>query len=237
MNTFQRLALLGLLLLGCSLSIFAQGIKGNGNIVRESRSIKGFTGVEANGVFHVHLTQGSSFSVEVETDENIMPHVTTKVKGNTLVLKTEKSIRKVNELTVFITLPELDHVEVSGAGEVVGESTFYTDHMRIGLSGAGEIDLAVNSAELTADLSGASELNLSGKADFATYELSGASDVDAGDLMSENGLVDLSGSSHLEVHLTKSMHVQASGASSVVCHGNPAEKTIQKSGASSVSMR
>ena len=61
-------------------------IRGNGEITKQQHSVGNFDAITVGGARTVELTQGDSFSVEVETDSNIQEYVTVEVKNNTLVL-------------------------------------------------------------------------------------------------------------------------------------------------------
>ena len=50
-----------LLLLNLTSScMLADGIKGNGNVVTEERSVSGFDGIEVGGAFDIYITQGNT---------------------------------------------------------------------------------------------------------------------------------------------------------------------------------
>ena len=55
----------------CIIDGWDQGISGNGNVLEETRDISGFTGVKVSSGIDVYLSQGSSFEVKVEADENL----------------------------------------------------------------------------------------------------------------------------------------------------------------------
>jgi hypothetical protein len=220
-----------------SLPVLAQSIKGSGNIVKESRSVSGFSGIEAGGVFHVYLRQGSQYALEIETDDNVISHISTKVQGNTLVLSMEKKVQKVHDLNVFLTLPELTHLNLSGASELEGVSTFSANHLKLNLSGAAELELNLEANQLIADLSGAAEVELTGTSEQVRLRMSGSASLDAESLIGKTGVVEMSGSTDAVIHLSEAMNAEVSGASDLICHGDPTQKTVEKSGSSTVVMR
>ena len=61
-------------------------IKGSGNVVTEERDVSGFDRVALSGFGEVIITQGDKESLTVETDDNLMRYIETKVRGGTLEL-------------------------------------------------------------------------------------------------------------------------------------------------------
>ncbi len=58
--------------------------KGNGELVTEERIHTGFTEISLESTGDLFVEQGSDYSVEIETSENLMDIIETKVKGSTL---------------------------------------------------------------------------------------------------------------------------------------------------------
>ncbi|HMX36953.1 MAG TPA: DUF2807 domain-containing protein, partial [Ferruginibacter sp.] len=63
--------------------------RGSGNIITESRSVGGFTGVSVGGDFDVEVKIGPETKLVVEADDNIMKYIDTRVSGNMLKIRTE----------------------------------------------------------------------------------------------------------------------------------------------------
>ena len=87
-----------LLLSAISLNTFAtwETIKGNGNLKKEKRNASGYTGIELQGSMDVQIDYGSSNSITVEADENLLPYIETEVENGNLKIRQKKvSILKV----------------------------------------------------------------------------------------------------------------------------------------------
>ena len=87
------------------------------------------------------------------------------------------------------------------------------------------------------DLEGASDLSVSGVATRAQLEVSGASRLRAGDLTCESISIIASGASQADIHCTGSFEADASGASNIVCRGDPQNVRRDISGAGRIRMR
>jgi len=219
--------------LGASGCYYLDGVKGDGNVVKEKRDVSGFTELEVSGAFEVYITQGSTEGLVVEADQNLMELIVTEVRGDKLLIYTEKGIRDAEEMSIYLDYVNLEEIDVSGAVEIKTENRMKVDNLEIGASGAAELEMSIEAETIDGDFSGASEIEFSGYADELRMDLSGASDLDAKELETKVTKLDISGAGSASVFATEELHVDASGASSVRYKGNP--KVYQDtSGASSV---
>ena len=75
---FLIAAIVALLFTSCN-QVF-DGIKGNGNVQTEKRTItEKFTKISVSRGLEVIVEQGNEVAVEVEADQNLLSHITTKV--------------------------------------------------------------------------------------------------------------------------------------------------------------
>lgn len=217
--------LLGFLLLagsGLMAGCIPEGVKGDGNVVKEKRDIGEFSSLKVSSAFTVYLVQGRTESLTVEADKNLMEHIKTVVKGDRLTISTsEKGISKYEELNIYLTFEELEMIDVSGAVTIIGEGPMTFNELILEGSGASEIKLELEAATLKADFSGASDIELIGSAKDVTFETSGASEIDAYDFVVEHCELDVSGASDARVHVTGNLEVEVSGAASVKYKGSP----------------
>ena len=197
------------------------GIKGDGNVIKEDRTISGFTSLEVSGAFHVYLYQGKTESLTLEADKNLMEVIVTEVKGDKLKIYTKENIQRATELNVYLTFEELEMIDISGAVSIQGEGMLEFDELYLDGSGASEITMEMNVASLNADFSGASEIELSGNAKTASFDFSGASEIDALEFKIMNCELDVSGASDARVHVLENFEVNVSGAASVKYKGTP----------------
>ena len=211
-------------------------IKGNGNIIKENRNVSGYTEISAGGVFDVVLTQGETNSLQLEGEENILPHVQVVVKGDKLWISMDPVHNyKINKnIKVSITLPKLSGIDASGASKFTGTNVFNkSNDFEIDGSGVAKISLNLIAGNLEIDLSGASNLMLSGNATNAEIHLSGAADLEGKSLVTVGTEVKTSGASSVEITAFQTLDVQASGSSTVNFYGE-AELTSTSSGSAKI---
>ncbi len=193
------------------------GVHGSGNVVSEKRDLSGFKSVDVGGVFQVEIFAQKEFSVEVESDDNILPLISTSVDDGTLRIETERRVSPTGPIRIRISAPDIDNLEVSGAANVTASD--------------------LKNSNLKVEKSGASKVTVSGESSELRFEMSGASKIDAENLKAQNAIVEASGASKASVNVTGELNSDLSGASKVSYTGTPASVVTKKSGASSVSQK
>jgi hypothetical protein len=218
-------------LLFISSPVLAQQLNGNGKVQTQTRNLSEFKGINASGGYTIEITQGATESIRLEADENLLDHIKTEVKNGVLHIYNNRGMSTSNGLKAYVTIKELNKIDISGGVKVTGTSTFKTNAMDIDLSGGSKVRLALDVKNLKADMSGASKLELSGKAASAFLELSGASQADAKELEAKNVKVEASSASRVKVHAVETLAISASGASAVYYKGSPNISPVTSSAA------
>lgn len=211
-----------------------KGIKGDGNVVKQERSISAFTGIDVGGAFHVYITQGDSEGLIVEADENLLDVIETEVRGSTLKIRTSEDIQDSKALNIYVTFKDLKELDISGACHLTSENKLKLGDLEMDCSGASDIDLKLSAANLDLDCSGASNMDLYGSAESIEMDISGASHVDASDLEAKTCTAEVSGASHGKVFVTGELSAEVSGAGSLKYKGDAVIKQHDVSGAGSM---
>jgi len=217
-----------------SCSYAFNGIKGDGNVVKEKRDVSSFSGIDVGGAFKVFLTQGSTEKLEVEADENLLEIITTEVKAGTLYISTKKDINDSEALNIYITFKELHEMEVSGACQLSGEDKFTFTDLEMDCSGASDIELKLIANSLELDCSGASNITLFGSVPKVEMDVSGASHFDAYDLEVENYEIEVSGAAGAKIFVTGELSAEVSGAAHLKYKGDARITHHDVSGAGSM---
>lgn len=235
MKSLLKLGLLSLVIVVfSSTSTYAErGVRGNGDVEKETRNISSFDAIDISSAFEVELTQSGSESLVIEADENILEHIYTEVVGGTLKIYTKGNIRNVHTMKAYISFKMINEIEVSGACEIIGMNKMKFDEFTFEASGASEIELSFTATNVVLDLSGASEINFSGYADRLELDASGAAEIRAIDFEVKRCEVDASGACSVKIFVTEDLEIEASGATTVRYKGKPSIE-IDVSGASSV---
>jgi hypothetical protein len=217
---------------------FDHGIKGDpGNTIRQTRQVGTFTGIRVGGAFEVYLKQGDVQEVIVETDPDVMEYVTTEVSNGVLGIGMKNHpphfMHDIDVLKVYITLKDLNMLDLSGAVEISSQSRITTPKLEMEVSGAVESNLDLAAKELDLSLSGASELTFSGTAEQVKMDASGASEISAYEMVMTNLTLYGSGAIESKVNVSGSLKANMSGACSVRYKGSPRVEA-HSSGASDI---
>lgn len=173
---------LAVLFIGTVSSCRAPGrILGNGNVIEQERSVRGFTGVELNGAANVNIHQSADFNVIVSTDSNIQNRIETRVRNNILrIVINANNIASggfvPTKLTIDIYMPELTELNVNGAA-TVNVSGGKASNLKINLNGAATInaqDYEVNNVDVS--LSGAGDVK-TWAVNELNYQISGVGTI------------------------------------------------------------
>lgn len=199
----------------------AQQLHGNGKVETQTRTVSGFKGIKSSGGYQIEVKLGAEESVRLEAEENLLDHIKTEVEDGVLHIYNSKGMNTNKGLKAYVTVKELNHVDISGGVKIVGTSTFEANQFILDLSGGSRITLALKAKELKADMSGGSKGTLSGSVNSFLLDASGASHIDATELVSNKAEVEASGASKVKVNATDKLGIKASGAASVYYKGDP----------------
>lgn len=210
-------------------------IKGNGDVETEMRDISGFDGVSTCCNINVELRQGA-FDVKVEAESNLLEYISTEVSGGRLKIdfKDRVSIRANEKITVYVSLPELEHVKASSSGRVVCKAEFTGDEMELDVSSGAYIQMAFAGDEVEAEASSGGRVEVSGSGRSVRASASSGGSVRAGDFAAKKGRCNSSSGGGVTVNVSEDLNADASSGGSVRYSGNPSNVDADTSSGGSV---
>ena len=236
MRTLTKLFLIFLIIAAvttaCGVPFQPRLVKGSGDIVVEDRKVSDFDKILVTGAGRLIITQGDSESISIETDDNLMEYIETKVEGNTLEIgftedalfssgRGQKALDPTDGFIFRITVISLEGISVSGAADIEVEK-LKTNQLDISLSGAGQVSIDdLNADHLSVLVSGAGDVDLAGIVETQVIRMSGFGRYQAFDLESQEADVTISGAGGANVWATESLDVSISGAGDVKYYGSP----------------
>jgi hypothetical protein len=213
---------------------FLNPIKGNGKIVKVDQELKSeFTSVEIEGVYTLHLSQGTTPQLSIESDENLIEFIDTKVKNHKLIIKNKKKISSSKDINIYLTINSITKLEASGAVLVRSDGKINFDTFTLVLNGASNVLMELNCFAFNAECNGSSTLKLMGAASDADINVKGAGDIDNQQMVVENMKLTVEGGAKVIVNVLKKLDVKVMGAAEVEYLGEP-EVHKEISGAGSV---
>ncbi|MES2748262.1 MAG: head GIN domain-containing protein [Bacteroidota bacterium] len=221
-------AVIALLMTSCKYDIdLGNGIDGSGKVITEKRTInESFTKIETSRGIEVILDQANDVSVEVEADDNIIKHITTKVENGVLVVSTDESIDFAESMKVKVKMPTVNGLEATSGSSIKTNSTLKGNNLAVKTSSGSEIEATLEYESVTTESTSGSELTLVGKALKLSTKSSSGSDVEAGSLVANEITSEATSGSSTTVHPLVSLNAKASSGSSVNYNGTP--KTVSE---------
>lgn len=198
-------------------------VKGSGNVISEDRDISGFSKISISGSGNLYIEQGSSESLTIEAEDNIIPLIITELSGDTLIIKLKNRIRLTNyeEINYYLTLKDLGAVNKSGSVNISCPS-LETDSLTIKSSGSGSFEiLGLDANDLNIRSSGSGKYIFTGTVGSQEIDISGSGNYDGSGLVSEDCTIKSSGSAEVTVNVTGSLDIEISGSGNIQYIGNP----------------
>lgn len=166
-------------------------VVGSGNIITEERTVDSFNKIHLKGYGDIYLTQGDKQSVQVRSDDNIMPYICTCVKDETLLIAIKDpeakdccrhkappvDIREA-EINIYTTIPKIKGLFISGDGDLEGENEIKTDTLDLEISGSGDMELDVCADEINLIISGSGDVELDCDVVTLNTKITGSGDVE-----------------------------------------------------------
>jgi len=178
--------------------------------------VSGFTSIEIAGAADATVSFGDTESVVVETDDNILPLITTEVSGGKLVINTRSNTNFSTELgiKVTVTMKELEAAEVSGSGNMT----------LIGVPGGA----------VKVEISGSGNITAAGVADSVEVNLDGSGNILCGELQAKTAVIRLDGSGNVAVYASQSLDAAIGGSGNVQYGGDPTQLQTSVTGSGSI---
>jgi hypothetical protein len=210
---------------------------GSGNPVTTRFDLGTFSRIEASQACRIHVLPGSTASLEVVCDDNLLEYlVVERTSTDTVSVGLKPNAWYLGiTFTAEVRMPSVTALDLSGASEADVDPGFSsTQPLSLKLSGASRTRLdSLACGALTADLSGASILTLSGTADSEYVVISGASEAHLFECAAGSASANLSGASRCWLDVgSGSLEVTASGASTLYYRGPAALGRVDLSGTS-----
>ena len=183
-----------------------QGIRGNGHIVTDQRTIEDFAELHTNGgAFDIEWRSGPP-SLSITTDDNLLGYIEVRKIDNRLELRTREHLRPTHHNKVVVSSSTRSGTSLKGASDLVVH----------GLTGP----------KFALQSKGAADVKLDGAVDELLADMTGATDLNAKALRAGTVQISVTGASDAVVNASETLRVAITGAGDVTYFGNP--KTVEK---------
>ena len=191
--------------------------------VSQGRDVPAFNKISLDGLLEAVIEVGGDQSVVITANkERYLEDTITRVRGDTLIVDMDMdsnifSLFKNIEVTVHITVPSLEGVELDGLGDVTIRN-LDADRFDLNLDGMGSI-------------------NIDGVCRSADFRLDGMGDLNARDLECENIRLHVDGMGDADVFASEFADVALDGMGDVDVYGSPARTRFEEDGMGDIEVK
>ncbi len=178
-------------------------IKGSGNVITTEREISRFSRIQINLGADLALTQGNSESLTIETDDNLMQYIETKIENGRLIVSTPNniSVTPSRSIKLNVDFSTLDEIEIFGSTNITSNA-LDLDALAIRFSGSGST-------------------RITGRVDEQTINIRGLATINNFGLDSDRVTVDISGNGNIEVNAEDILDLTVAGMGIIRYTGEP----------------
>jgi hypothetical protein len=195
--------------------------RGNGHIDFAEYELEDFEKIYIGGNYEVKLFPSDDNKVVIKTDENLFRYINVETYENALNINNVHNLKSSDGILVEVYYRNLNHIYSTGTSKIGHEGILATDELSIDLSGAGAIDLEIDTYLVAVEMSGAGVIILSGRADRQETHISGAGGMMAENLRSKECDINLSGLGGANVYVTEKLEATITGIGGITYAGNP----------------
>ncbi len=168
---------------------------------RQEKKFDSFDRISFRMAGKLYLRQGSPQKVEVEGDRDFINNeLEMRLDGDRLIIGKENNWgwgwnHEDEKITVYITVPYIEGLSVSGSGDIIGENKITSQRLNLAVSGSGALTIEADIAgDVDADLSGSGRLEMKGKCRDFDSHVSGSGRMELTLDISERAIFGVSGS-------------------------------------------
>ncbi len=220
---------------GCIIDIddddgFPGCTEGDGSFITEEFGLPAFEGVSLRNTVDVFITQGPNQEVVVEGFENIIDRLELDVDDGILEIDFRGCVRDIGDMKIFITMPTIVALEITGTGDIRGENLFVVNDIELDVTGTGDMDLALEADDIDARITGTGDIRLEGVADELRATITGTGDLEAFQLETRFADITVTGTGDAEVFVTEQLLGRITGTGNIRYIGFPDVIDVEDTG-------
>ena len=224
-----------LLFSSCNLDINIDSVKGEGEVKTQTRTVADFNKIKASRGLRVILTEGQTGEVKVQANENLHDLITTEVTDNTLVIRSEKNIRKADAKNIMVNVSNLKAIKSSSGANVRSNNELRSSELHVDASSGSVVSIDLEAKKVSCSSSSGSNIKISGQADRITADASSGSTINTTKLKTKTCEASSSSGSAIRLYCSEAINGKASSGSAIRYKGNPESKELKKSSGGSIS--
>lgn len=251
-NSFYQISIV-ILLASVFFSSCTTKIKGEGPIVTQEFTHSTIKSLRAQTSCEFVISYGEEQRIVIEGQQNIIDRVEQNVNNEFLEVNLKNGNYSDYHLKVFLTLPIIETVDLSGSGaieiggfsnlsslnlELSGSGRIYTTGLlevksraTVDLGGSGNIEANIISADLVSSIDGSGNIDLTGSSNTHSSSIKGSGNINSFALATLSSVCNISGSGNASLAVQDDLRAIISGSGNINYKGTPSvNSTITGSG-------
>jgi len=217
-----------------------------GQTTKKVLELPEFKGIYVNSNYTVYLKQTNKQEVTVEALTEIFAVTEIKVENGILMVNVERKPENPNKslwqkiddiklnptMKLYVSVKNLNDLQVNGNGKIISENSIAADHIALGVSGGGSLDIDLKGNTVKAELSGSGLMTVKGYATSMDALVSGSGTINGFNCALETAKAKVSGPGLCQLNVTNNIDAMVVGNGQVKHKGNTksAQKKIYGSG-------
>ncbi len=231
---------------GCNaLSIINnKSISGNGKIIKQTRDVGAFTKISLENSADVEIVQGTTPSVVVETDENLIDKIETVVENGKLRIRQKENNgngfsftwSNDSKLKVYVTNPTFTEIEVKGSGNVEAKNKITSTDLSVTVTGSGNAEFSdLEAPKANMEVTGSGNIKVEkGNTDNLELSVVGSGDADLINLAAKSVNASVTGSGNLKCNASEKYDLRVSGSGDIKYKKTSASMSSKTSGSGNI---
>ena len=215
-------------ILACSVVSFGDSeselVRGSGSVGEENRTVSNITGVELSMQGTLQIAMGSSDSLRVEAEDNLLQYIQTNVSGGRLEIKTRQGIdlRPTRPIKYFLTVGKLNAIQISSSGDVNAED-LQSESLSLTISSSGNLSIGnLDGTSLKVRISSSGNVEIEGgQVQQQNISISSSGEYRASDLASVTADVTLTSSGKATIRVSDRLSGRLSSSGNIYYIGSP----------------
>lgn len=215
--------LTALLVTSCNFDLSIGQLHGDGNVITEDFNIsEDFNEVTAGNGWEVYLEKGTSNSVILEADQNLVDAAEIYVKNGNLKIYCDKGISSATSKKVFVTYTDnLSEVSVNSGASLTTKEALTGDDIEFDASSGGSLRVEVTAKNVQSDVSSGGVARISGTADRVNASVSSGGVARIDKLKTLSATADASSGGVMDIYASENLKADASSGGVINYYGSP----------------
>jgi hypothetical protein len=198
--------------------------------ITSSKELPAFDQLHLNGVFDVFLIQGDSYSIRIEADKEVVPHIVFEVNDGILSVQNNSKLKwlspRSNKVALFVTAVALKEIIPAETCSIQTVNTLKVEQFSIVMAPSPKLseinlDLDCKTFLYWNNHQCGGKVTLRGRTEYLNLYVFALMTVDARELTTEFATIENNSKGDCEILVNQKLEYSIRGEGNILVHGNP----------------